>query len=60
MWEYAFNETVAEAQQPMRCIMDDEDSVIFDDVEEEDPFALFDEWASPEDTAAFDALMPRP
>jgi|GEM_PF-2169833 len=39
--------------------MDDEDCVILDDVEEEDRFALFDEWASPEDIAAFDALMPR-
>jgi len=37
--------------------MDDDDSLILDDVEEEGPFARFDEGASPEDIEAFASLM---
>jgi hypothetical protein len=37
--------------------MDDDDSLILDDTGEDDPFLLFEEWASPEDIEAFDALI---
>jgi hypothetical protein len=39
--------------------MDEDRSLILDDVDEPDPFALFDEWASPADVEAFDGLAPR-
>lgn len=36
---------------------DDDTELDWDDLDEPDPFALFDEWASPADVEAFDSLM---
>ena len=56
MWGFAFNEVAGRSKG---CTMDDDKSLIPDDVDEDDPFLLFDEWASPADVEAFDTLMLR-